>query len=287
MEAMIVDINAQNYAEMVIQNSHHKPVLVDFWAPWCGPCKQVMPMLEQLAQELAGQFILAKINIDENSDLADQMQIRSVPTFKLIVKGEQVGEISGAQPASAFKQMLEPYLEPDPSETLRAEAQTAFAQGQYDQAVALLGDASRANPNNYRVHLDLVKMYFETGHLDKAQDLLDKLPDEARLSPEGKPLLALLRYSEVVAEAGNLEHIQSTLAANPSDPMALYGLAGYLMLNQQPEQAMQSLLRLFMVDRDFKDGIAKKMLLELFELLQSDHPDMVNAYRRKLQNLLF
>lgn len=287
MQAMIVDINDNNYTEMVIQNSHHKPVLIDFWAPWCGPCKQVMPLLEKLAQELAGQFILAKINIDESQVLAQQMQIRSVPTFKLVVNGEVVDELNGAQPIAAFKTLLAPYLEAEPSEVLRTQAQQAFATGEYDQAIVLLGEASQADPNNYRVHLDLVKMYFETGHLDKAQALLNKLPDEARLSPEGKPLVALLRYSEVVAEAGNLEHIQSTLAANPSDPMALYGLAGYLMINQQPEPAMQSLLRLFMVEKDFKDGIAKKMLLELFEILEAEHPEMVNAYRRKLQNLLF
>ncbi|AZR81764.1 tetratricopeptide repeat protein [Thiomicrospira sp. S5] len=287
MEAMIIDVTQENFNEMVVNNSMHVPVLVDFWAPWCGPCKQVMPMLEKLAKDLAGQFILAKINTEEQEELANHFQIRSIPSFKIFHQGHVVEELQGGQPLSAFQEALKPYLKPDESEDLRAQAQQAFAEGDYDRAMQLLGQASQANPNNYRIHLDLAKMYFQRGHVDEAKQLLEKLPDEAKESDEGKSLLALFKFSQMVAEAPDIETVQKNLQANPNDPEALYHLAGYLMLHQQVEEAMNCLLKLFTVDRDFRDGIAKTTLLEIFDLLHQEHPQLVNAYRRKLQNLLF
>ncbi|MDX1796730.1 MAG: thioredoxin [Hydrogenovibrio sp.] len=287
MQAMIIDVTSENFEEMVLQNSMHVPVLVDFWAPWCGPCKQVMPMLEKLANQFAGRFILAKVNTEEQQTLADQFQIRSIPSFKVFHQGKVVQELQGAQPAKAFEEALQPYLKPDESEDLRQQAQQAFAEQQIDRALQLLGEAAQANPNNFRVHLDLAKMYFQTGHVDRAKELMEKLPDEAKASDEGKSLLALFKFTQIVAESDSVEALQQRLQQDPNDAEALYGLSGYLMLHNHPEQAMQTLLKLFMVDREYRDGIAKKTLIEIFEMLQSDHPELVNAYRRKLQGLLF
>lgn len=287
MEVMIFDATQENFDQMVRDNSHHVPVLVDFWAPWCGPCKQVMPMLEKLANDLAGRFILAKVNTEEQTELADAFQIRSIPTFKIFYQGEMVKELNGVQPASAFEQALQPYLKPDPSEDLRKQAQQAFAEGQYDQAIKLLGEAAQENPNNFRVHLDLAKMYFQSGNLEQAQALLNKLPDEAKESSEGKSLIMLFKFTQIIADFGSLEDIQARLQNNPEDGEALYALSAYLMLNNQPEQAMQALLKLFMTDKTYGDGLARKSLIELFDFLHDDAPDLVNAYRRKLQNLMF
>lgn len=286
-DAMIIEVTQENFQEMVVNNSMHLPVLVDFWAPWCEPCKQVMPLLEKLAQELAGRFILAKVNTEEQQALAEHFQIKGVPHFKIIHQGQIAKELQGALPISDFKEALEPYLKPDESEDLRQQAKQAFLDNRFDEATALLGQAAQANPNNYKVHLDLVQMYMHTGHMDKAQALFNKLPEEAQQSPEGKNLDGLMFFATLVENAPEIDVLQKTLQNNPNDPEALYSISGYLMLHQQPEQAMQSLLKLFMVDRSYQDGIAQKTLIKIFETLQADHPELVSAYRRKLQNLLY
>lgn len=287
MQAMIVDITADTFQEMVLQNSQHLPVLIDFWAPWCEPCQQIMPQLEALAQEWAGRFILAKINTEAESALADQFQIKSIPSFKLIKNGKLIAELHGAQPMAEFRKMLEPHLKAEPSEDLRLQAQQAFIAGQYDDVVRLLGEAAQANPNNYRVHLDLVKMYIHTGNLEQGQSLFDKLPAEAQQSPEGTPLKLILRFGLVVNDSPPLAAIQANLLTDPNDAAALYGLAGYLILHHGYEDALKTLLKLFTVHPDFQDGIAQKTLIELFDALKDSHSELVKTYRRKLQTLLF
>lgn len=284
---MIVDITKENFQELVVDNSKNLPVLVDFWSPNCGPCLQIMPQLESLAQEMTDQFILAKVNTEEQPELADHFQIKSIPSFKVFKNANVVAELVGAQPISEIKDLLKPHLQADPSEELRQQAQVAFHDENYSEVVNLLGQAAQANPNNYLVHLDLVKMYLHTGSLEEAQNLFAKLPEEAQNSPEGKPLNLLMEFSKIVHESAPITEIQATLKTNPNDASSLYGLVGYLMINRAYEEALQTLLKLFMVEREFKEGIAQKTLLKTFNALQADQPELVKSYRRKFQGLLF
>jgi len=173
------------------------------------------------------------------------------------------------------------------SEQLRLEAQAAYEAKDFESVVQLLAQATEADPNNYLVHLDLVKMYLNTGHLDQAINLFYKLPEEAQNSKEGQPFILLLLGAKIINQSPSLEEIQATLQENPNDADMLYGLTGFLIVNHAYEQAMQTLLKLFTADKDYKEGFARETLLKMFEVLQPVTPELVTHYRRKLQSLLF
>jgi len=286
-QPMIVDITLANVQEMVIQNSKRFPVVISFWSPLNEQSKLANTILEKIATERAGEFILAKLNIDQEKQIAEKFAVENVPLYKIVKDGDIVSEAAGLLTEAAYRAAVEEQVQEDPSEVLRKQATQAFGQGQFDQAIQLLGQASQANPNNFKVHLDLVQMYLHTGHLDKAKDLLQKLPEEAQNSPQGKQVEGVVYFSEIVGNAPDLPQIQATLAENPNDTDALFGLAGYLILNGQAENALQSLFKLFTLDRTYQDGLPQKTILKAFEMLSGPAPELVTIYRRKFQSLLY
>ena len=287
MQAMIVDVTINNFQEMVMQNSKQLPVLINFWNPTNPESMQANAILEKLAQEMAGKFILAKINFDQQQDLAQKLSVPSVPFYKVIKDGSIATEFEGLLSESAYRSLLNAQIEEDASETLRKKAAQAFTQGQFDQAVEYLGDAARENPNNFKVHLDLIQLYLHTDQLEQANELFSKLPEAAQKDPQGLYIKGVLHFTEVVNNAPPVESIQAALVENPSECDALYHLAAILVINGQMENALQSLFKLFTADRGYQEGLPQKTIIKLFDMLAGTQPELVTAYRRKFQSLLY
>ncbi|HQR81684.1 MAG: thioredoxin [Thiotrichales bacterium 32-46-8] len=282
----IIEATQENFAE-ILAMSAQKPVLVDFWASWCAPCRQLKPVLEQLAVEYAGAFVLALVNSDEQQALAQQYGIRSLPTIMLFKDGVAVKTEMGAQPATAIRAMLDPYITPSDADNLRMVAKQALAEGQVDVAIDALKQAASITPENYKIHLDLVSIFILQGKLNDALELYKALNDDAKGSKEGKPIGILLSFIEIALAAPVPGELAQQLQANPKNSEALYQLAAYAIIDRQFSDAIEMFLQIMVVDKDWNEGAAKKALIRLFEMLSESHPDVVKEGRRKLQMVLF
>lgn len=285
-EAMIIDITLNNIQEMVIQHSKQLPVLIHFWSSKNEASQQANTLLEGLAQEMAGKFIFAKINVDNESDIAEKFSNPTPPFYKLIKNADIITEAAGLKTEEEYRTLLQEYLVDEPSERLRKEAAQAFADGAFDLALQRLTEAAQENPNNIKIHLDLVQLYLHTDQLKQAQELFSKLPEEAQKEPHGRYIKGILYFTEQIQHSPEITQIQATLADNPKDSNSLFYLSTYLMLNGQIEPAFQTLLQLFSVDRTYQEGLPKKTLLQAFDMHVAAQPELVAKYRRTFQNLL-
>lgn len=274
------DVTLENFQQYVLDNSQHVPVLVDFWAPWCGPCQSLMPMLTQLAERYAGGFLLAKVNIDEQQELATQFAVRSVPTVKLIRHGEVQDEFMGALPEREIVAFLDRHVERESDRQMPAIL-AAFAAGQQHQALQQLQSLRQQEPEN--LELILCESEFLQGmqRFEEALALLDGLP--ANLAMETGVITARSRLQLAMqAEAAPDEaELRTRLEKDPADHEARFQLANRLSGNGQYEDALQNLLELLRRAPDFQDGAARKGMLMIFDLL-GGQGELVSRYRRQM-----
>ncbi len=279
----IKEVNTENFAEVVTQGSMQQPVLVDFWADWCAPCRSLMPVLSKLAEEYNGKFILAKVNSDENQQLAQQFGVRSLPTVKLFKHGAPVDEFMGALPESQVREFLERHIERE-SDRMIAAAEAAAAAGDNDQALALLRQANEIDPGRPTVITALARLLKEQGELEQAEALLQSLPLADRDSHEVAAMLAELEFARAGSDIATSD-LEAKLEADPNDIETRYQLALKLLAEKQYEPAMQQLLAVMQQDRAFQDDAARKTLLKALDMLGDD--PLVTEYRRKMFNLLY
>ncbi len=277
-------VNAENFNQVVIEGSRQQPVLVDFWADWCAPCRALMPVLSKLAEEYGGQFILAKVNSDENQGLAQQFGVRSLPTVKLFKDGMPVDEFMGALPESQVREFLDRHIERE-SDRLLVAAEEALAAGDEDQAMALLQQAREVDPRRPEVITALARLLAARGDAEQAEQLLNALPAADRDSPEVAALLAELEFARAAGDGESVAELTQRLEADPDDSETRFRLAQKLLAEKQYEAAMQQLLTLMQKDREFNDDAARKTLLKVFDMLGDD--PLVARYRRKMFNLLY
>jgi putative thioredoxin len=277
-------VTRDSFQRQVIDASHTVPVLVDFWADWCGPCHMQMPVLVKLVGELAGKLLLAKVNTDTERHLAQEHGIRSLPTMRLYRNGQVVEEILGAQTESMLRALLDPYIERD-SDKQRVAALDAHQQGRTEEAITLLRKTQEADPENNRVKFSLIGLYLDAGRLGEAESQLDALPWAVQEESEARKLRALLNFARIAEDAAPIAELEQQRGNQPGDSQTRYRLAARYVLSDRLQEAMDELLTIIQNDRSFGDDAARKGLLAVFELL-GEEDELVATYRRKLSSAM-
>ncbi|KEF30571.1 Thioredoxin domain-containing protein EC-YbbN [Marinobacter nitratireducens] len=280
----IFEATMDNFQQQVMDASANTPILVDVWAEWCAPCKQLMPLLEKLADEYQGAFLLAKVNADEQQQLTASLGVRSLPTVILVKDGQAVDGFNGALPEGEIRQVLDKHVEA-PQEDPYDKAHRLWNDGDTEGALAVLSEMNQKDPENLKVLIDLAQLKAEMGDLETAEQVLNSLPPEEKMQHQAKQLAARVKFLKQSAELTPQAELEEMLAQDPNNPDALHQLALHFVLQENNADAMELLIRLMRADSKYKDEVAKTTLLELFDKLGNSNPD-VRTYRRKLYALM-
>ncbi|MFD1218418.1 thioredoxin [Microbulbifer celer] len=284
MEEFIVDVTAQNAQQVLIEESMKRPVVVDVWAEWCEPCKQLMPVLEKLANEYAGQFLLAKLNADTEQALAGQLGVRSLPTVMVLKDGQPVDGFAGAQPEKEIREMLDKYL-PKPWDLKLQQAQQLVADGNLDEALPMLRQAYGESDERVDIAKQYAAILLEKNRVKDAETVLGKIL-MADQDSDYQQLMAQLELKQQAADSPEIKALQEAVNANPEDTEAAYKLAVQLTQSERHEEALEILLKLLRSDMGFADGAAKQAYLDIVKALGAGDP-LAAKYQRKLMTLMF
>jgi putative thioredoxin len=294
-ENLIKDSNTEQFMADVIETSMQTPVIVDFWAPWCGPCKQLGPVLEKAVRAAKGAVRLVKINIDQNQELAAQMRIQSIPAVYAFYQGRPVDGFVGALPESQIKSFVSRLVRatggaaagPSPVEQALEQAKSALASGDTGTASALFGQVLAHEPQNAAAAAGLARCYISAGEIARAKEVLDRVPAEQANDAEVQAARSALELAEQAsASSGALPDLRQRVAQNPNDHQARYDLAMALYAQGDRETAVDELLEIVRRDRGWNDEAARKQLLKLFEAFGPTDPLTLSA-RRRLSSILF
>lgn len=280
----IFDVDETNFTQVVVENSHKLPVLVDFWAEWCEHCKTLTPILHKLAEELAGQFILAKVNADQQQNLTQQNGVRSLPTVKLIVNGGVVDEFTGGQTEAHIRAMLEPYLVRE-ADKLMAAAVAEYEKGDTESAITLMKQASESDLNNIRVQVMALRVLLENNRKEEAAIIFGRLSEEVLKNPDIIAIQSQIEMIDPVVDV-DMRALQDRISRDENDLDAREKLSAILISQAMFEPALEQLLEIMKRDRSYKEDVGRKGLLNLFEMLGNDNP-LVGTYRRRMSLLLF
>ncbi|MDR7038698.1 MULTISPECIES: thioredoxin [Methylobacterium] len=286
---LIRDTTTASFRQDVIAESMNRPVLVDFWAPWCGPCKQLTPVLEKAVTAAGGKVVLAKMNIDEHPSIAGQLGIQSIPAVIAFQRGQPVDGFMGAVPESQIKTFIERLAGPSgPTqiEELMTEAEAAIAEGDLAGASELYAAVLGQEPDNVAALAGLAKIQLDAGELENAKQVLAMVPEAKANDPALAGIRAAIELAEQAASLGDLAGLQRQVEANPDDHQARFDLALGLNARGERAQAVDHLIEIHRRDREWSEGGARKQLLQFFEAWGLMDPDTIRG-RRKLSTLLF
>jgi len=280
----IVDIDQSNAQSYLLDESHKRPVLIDFWADWCGPCKSLTPILEKLCQEYAGAFLLAKINADEQQMIAAQFGVQSLPTIMLMKDGQPVDGFAGAQPEQQIREFLEKHL-PKPWDNQLQAARQFVADGNFSEALPMLQQAYKDSNAQANIAIALADVQVELKRTKEAEATLSsvKMVDQ---DAEYENVVAKLKLAEAAGKAPEIEALEAKHRANPEDTEVAYLLAVQYSQNNYYAESLALLFDILRSDLQFNDGEARKTYNDVLAVLGKGDPLAVE-YQRKMYTLLY
>ena len=285
---LIRDTDTPRFKTDVLDASKQVPIIVDFWAPWCGPCKTLGPMLEKLVREYGGRVKLMKINVDENEELAAQMRVQSIPMVVAFKDGRPVDGFAGALPESQIRSFIERLTGGggSPLDQALAEAKAALDEGDHETAGAIYNEVLQHDGTSAAAHAGLARTLMAAGHVDEARDYVDGLTNKLRASQDVVAVISALELAAEAGDTGAADELRGKLAADPNDHETRYQLALALYGANKSEEAIDELIHIIKAKRDWNEDAARKQLLKIFEALGFTNPIAV-AGRRKLSTVLF
>ena len=290
--SLVKEVSEATFMQDVVEASKERPVIVDFWAPWCGPCKTLGPQLEEAVKAANGAVTMAKVNVDENQAIAGQMQVQSIPTVFAFSNGQPVDGFQGAVSASEIKAFVDRVVAANGGEvesgldSAVASAEQMLDDGDFEAAIETFSAILEEDANNIKSYIGLIKCHIAAGDLDQAEAILNGIPLEISQSPEIEAVHAQIELAKQARDAGPINELALLVEKNPDDNDARFKLAQALHGAGQVEEAVDQLLELFKRDREWNDGAAKGQLFTIFEALEPNNEIVLNG-RRKLSSLIF
>ena len=287
--SFVIDINQDQFLEEVVEKSKTTPVIVDFWAPWCGPCKQLTPTLEKIVSKKNGKIILAKINVDENQGISSQLNIQSIPTVYGFVDGKPIDAFQGAQPESKVEAMVDKMIEATPGNEIPKileEADQLFLDKKYEESLKLFESLVGMDPGNSKIIAGFLRCLLQLKRFDDANEMFDSL-DEKTLEDEEILKIKTLLENTNKDDVGLFdEKLIDEVNADPKNMDLRFKLANTYLSSSETEKGFNELLKLFEQNPSWNEEAAKKKLLEFFDLLGFNDPNVVEA-RKRLSSMMF